>query len=126
MLRCAALTLSLAFVTGTVLAQVPRLFPSTALRGELSVVQPPDVLLNGRPARLSPGARIHNEENRFDVTGKLAGRKMTVHYTTAGGGQLLDVWILTASERARRPWPTSESEARTWQFDPVAQVWSRP
>ena len=60
------------------------------------------------------------------MTGTLAGRKMTVHYTTDGGGQLLDVWILTASERARRPWPTSEAEARAWQFDPVAQVWSRP
>jgi hypothetical protein len=54
-------------------AQVPATFPATALRGELVVTQPPDVLLNGKPARLAPGARIRNEDNRFEVSGALAG-----------------------------------------------------
>jgi hypothetical protein len=47
---------------------------------------PPDVLLNGKPARLAPGARIRNEDNRFEVIGALAGRKLVVHYTTDPAG----------------------------------------
>jgi hypothetical protein len=124
--RCAVALLPLAAVATVASAQVPRLFPPTALRGELAFVQPPDVLLNGQPARLAPGARVRNEENRFEVMGALAGRKQVVHFTRDAGGQLLEVWLLTPSERARQPWPTSEAQARSWQFDPVAQIWSRP
>ena len=126
MIRCAAVLLSLASLASSVPAQVPRLFPPTALRGELVFAQPPDVLLNGTPARLAPGARIRNEENRFEVMGALAGRKQVVHFTRDAGGQLLEVWLLTPSERARQPWPSNEAQAKNWQFDPVAQIWSRP
>jgi hypothetical protein len=75
-----------------------------------------------------PGARIRNEENRFEVIGTLAGRTLLVHYTTDPGGQLLEIWILTP-ERARQcPWPmTAHSPGRkAGSFDPVAQKWSRP
>lgn len=126
MLRCAALGLALLWAAPAVTAQVPRLFPPTALRGELTGVAPPDVLLNGKPARLAPGARIRNEDNRFEVMGQLAGRKLLVHYTTEGGGQLLDIWVLRPSEIANQPWPVSAEQARAWQFDPVSQRWSRP
>jgi hypothetical protein len=126
MLRCAALGLALVATTCASLAQVPRLFPPTALRGELVGVAPPDVRLNGQPARLAPGARIRNEDNRFEVMGHLSGRTLVVHYTTDAGGQLLDIWILRPSERANQPWPTTPEQARRWTFDPVAQTWSRP
>jgi hypothetical protein len=126
--RCAALALSLALLLGAAAApaQVTRLFPPTALRGELTGVAPPDVLVDGKPARLAPGARIRNEENRFEVTGQLAGRKLLVHYTTDAGGQLLDIWILRPSEIANQPWPKTREEAAGWRFDPIAQTWSRP
>ena len=52
-----------------------RSFPATALRGELTVLQPPEVLLNGRPARLSPGARIRGENNLMMVSGALANQR---------------------------------------------------
>ena len=126
MIRCAALGLSALLFSSAVAAQVPRLFPPTALRGELTGTAPPDVLLNGKPARLAPGARIRNEDNRFEVMGQIAGRKLVVNYTLDAGGQLLDVWILTASERARQPWPVTPAQAQSWQFDPIAQIWSRP
>ena len=126
MIRCAALGLSALLFSSAVAAQVPRLFPPTALRGELTGTAPPDVLLNGKPARLAPGARIRNEDNRFEVMGQIAGRKLVVNYTFDAGGQLLDVWILTASERARQPWPVTPAQAQSWQFDPIAQIWSRP
>jgi hypothetical protein len=126
MYRCAALGLAGLAFASAVAAQVPRLFPPQALRGELSGTAPPDVLLNGNPARLAPGARVRNEENRFEVIGTLSGRKLVVHYTVDAGGQLLDIWILTPSERANQPWPTTPEQARAWQFDPIAQKWVRP
>lgn len=126
MTRCAALGLSALLFSSAIAAQVPRLFPPTALRGEVTGTAPPDVLLNGKPARLAPGARIRNEDNRFEVIGQLAGRKLVVHYTLDPGGQLLDIWVLTPSERANQPWPATPAQAQSWQFDPVAQKWVKP
>jgi hypothetical protein len=126
MTRCAALGLMALLFSSAVAAQVPRLFPPTAQRGELVGTAPPDVQLNGKTARLAPGARIRNEQNRFEVIGSLAGGKWLVHYTTDPGGQLLDIWILTPSERANQPWPVTTAQAQNWQFDPVAQKWSKP
>jgi hypothetical protein len=107
-------------------AQAPRNFPSTALRGELVVVAPPEVLVNGQPARLAPGARIRGENNLLQVSASLAGQRRTVHYTRDLSGALLDVWVLTPAERANEPWPTTPAEAATWRFDIGAQRWSRP
>ena len=126
MLRCVALGLAALAISTAVTAQVPRLFPAQALRGVLIGSAPPDVLLNGKPARLAPGARIRNVENRFEVSGVLAGGKWVVHYTTDPGGQLLDIWILSASERANQPWPVTPAQAQSWQFDPAAQKWVKP
>ena len=105
---------------------MPRNFPATALRGEIVGSQPPELLLNGRPARLSPGARIRDEANLLQVSGVLAGQRLVVHYTVDLSGQVSEVWILTVAERARRPWPTTPEQAAAWTFDPVAQVWTRP
>lgn len=124
MFRCAALSLLLALVLPAFAQQRP--FPANALRGELVVEQPPAVLLNGKPARLAPGARIRGDNNLMLVSGALAGRKWVVHYTVDPYGLLLDVWVLTPQELARRPWPTTPAEAASWRFDPSAQVWSRP
>jgi len=33
---------------------------------------------------------------------------------------------LTAEEAARKPWPVNPTEAQSWVFDPVAQVWAKP
>jgi len=125
--RCVAWALAaLAFVTTAAPAQAQRLFPPQALRGVLTGTAPPDVQLNGNAARLAPGARIRNEDNRFEVIGTLAGRKLVVHYTTDPGGQLLDIWILTAAELANDPWPTSAAQAQAWTFDLVSQKWTKP
>jgi hypothetical protein len=132
MLRCATfrllapLLLLAAFIAGPAGAQQPRNFPATALRGELAVLQPPEVLLNGRPARLSPGVRVRGENNLMVVTGALVNQRLVVHYTTDISGLVSEVWILTAGERARGPWPTTREQAAAWAFDPVAQTWTRP
>jgi len=124
MLRCvplAAFALALAMPAA---AQDVRKFPAAALRGEVVVTQPPALLLNGQPARLSPGARIHSAGNLLQVSGAIAGQRLLVHYTLDAGGLLQEVWVLTAAEAARRPWPATPQQAATWAFDPGAQVWS--
>jgi hypothetical protein len=132
MLRCAlaaaaAPALLTALLTALpAAAQAPRNFPANALRGELVVVAPPEVLVNGQPARLAPGARIRGENNLLQVSGSLAGQRWLVHYTRDLSGALLDVWVLTPVERANQPWPVTPAEAATWRFDIGAQRWSRP
>jgi hypothetical protein len=113
--------------TGAVQAQqMRRPFPATALRGEIAVQQPPALLLNGRPARLAPGARIRGADNLMMTTAMLAGQRLTVHYTLDNAGELAEIWLLTAAERARVPWPATPEQAATWRFDPLAQTWTRP
>ncbi|MBT9490219.1 MAG: hypothetical protein IV093_22160 [Rubrivivax sp.] len=126
--RCAAVVLAVAVLACAALPAVAqqRNFPANALRGELLIQQPPDVTLNGQPARLAPGARIRGDNNLLVLSGALAGQKLTVHYTVDSYGLLLNVWLLGAEERARQPWPRNAAEAASWRFDPVAQTWSKP
>lgn len=107
-------------------AQVARQFPADALRGQIAFGQPPEALLNGKPVRLAPGARIRGQDNMLVLSASLVGQKGLVHYTVDVNGQLRDLWILRADEIARQPWPTTPQQAAQWSFDPIAQVWTRP
>ncbi|MCV2369977.1 hypothetical protein [Roseateles oligotrophus] len=104
-------------------AQTHRPFPAQALRGELVVLQTPDVSLNGVAARLAPGARVRGDNNLLQQPAALSGEKLTVHYTLDPSGLLMDVWVLNPVELANKPWPRSPQEAETWSFDQAAQVW---
>jgi hypothetical protein len=129
MLRCvtAGLCAGLVVCSAPAAAQVHRNFPAQALRGELVVTAPPDASLNGRPVRLAPGARIRGDDNLLATPASLSGRKLVVHYTLEQTtGLLMDVWVLNATERARKPWPVNAEQARAWTFDPAGQTWSRP
>ena len=124
MQRCViALLLALAVALP---AHAQRLFQATALRGELVVTQPPEVLLNGKPARLAPGARIRDALNMIQLSGSLLGQRLTVNYTLDPTGLVRDAWILTEAERARSPWPTTTEQAQSWVFDSTQQTWSKP
>ncbi len=126
MLRCAS-SLTLACVLALPLAaQAQRTFTAKALRGEVVFGTPPEITLNGKAARLAPGARIRDENNMLHLPGSLAGKKFVVNYTTEFEGMLLDLWILSRSEMTRKPWPTTEKEALAWQFNPDAQAWTKP
>jgi hypothetical protein len=106
--------------------QMQRSFPATALRGELRITQPPDALLNGQPVRLAPGTRIRDQRNLLALSATLVGQPLPVHYTLDPGGLLMDIWVLTPTEQARKPWPETPAQARGWQFNPSTQTWSRP
>ena len=128
MTRCALAALGLSLLLGAAApaAAQSRPFPATALRGELVVTAPPEVALNRQPARLAPGARIRDGQNRILLSGQVVGQKLLVNYTRDLQGQLLDVWVLNAEEAARKPWPTTPAEAAAWRFDAGAQTWSKP
>ena len=110
----AALTLStgLALASLAVQAQpqddeasllVTRDLPKAALLGRLLVQQPPDVMLNGQPARLAPGVRIRDENNQIAMSGALMGQAFPVKYLLDSSGLVSQAWILTADEvRASR------------------------
>ena len=124
MLRC--VTALVVTIAAALPAQAQRVFQGNALRGELVVTQPPEARLNGKPVRLSPGARIRNTRNMIQLSGTLIGQTLPVHYTLDGAGELRDVWILTEAELARKPWPTTSEQAQTWVFDSTMQRWSKP
>lgn len=124
MLRCVTLVAAVVAALPAV-AQIQRNFPANALRGEFVVVQPPEVRLNGKPARLAPGSRIRSQNNMLEMSGALVGQRWIVHYTRDTNGDLFDVWLLTDAEAARKPWPVNEAQAQAWAFDPVGQTWSR-
>lgn len=126
MYRCLALAMALSGLHAAAPAQVQRNFPATALRGEIVVVSPPEITLNGRPSRLSPGSRIRGQDNMLTMSGAIVGRRLIVNYTTDLGGSVHDVWVLRPEEVRMRPWPRTAAEAAEWIFDPVAQTWSRP
>jgi hypothetical protein len=107
-------------------AQMQRNFTDKALRGEVAFGAPPQVTLDGKPARLAPGARVRDANNLLVVPSALAGRRAVVNYTTELEGMLLDVWILTPAEAARKPWPRTQKQAQEWTFDFNAQTWTEP
>lgn len=88
-------------------ADLPRSPPIAALaqRGILRVVQPPEALLNGQPARLAPGARIRDRNNLLVVSGALLDQDVLVRYTVDTLGLIHEVWVLTDAEAAQ-PAPT--------------------
>ena len=106
------------------IAQVQRNFPADALRGALVVGDPPEITLNNRPARLSPGARIRGQNNMLAMSGSLAGQRLLVNYSFDMNGHVKDVWILTPAEASRKPWPSTPEEAARWEFDAAAQTWT--
>ena len=137
MFRCrsspAAIAAPVALVVVTLVAALPaqaqqfqRSFPQNALRGEITVTQPPELLLNGAPARLAPGARIKGGNNLLVMSGAIIGQTLPVHYTIDTYGLVKDVWLLREDELARKPWPRTAEEAARWIFDPVGQTWAKP
>lgn len=123
--RCAiaALFAAAAVSLSSAHAQTHRPFTPQTLRGELVVQQSPDVTLNGKPARLAPGARLRSDSHMLLPPGSVAGQKLTVHYTQDINGLLMDVWVLNAAELANKTWPRTAQEAASWAFEPATQTW---
>ena len=85
--RCAFALLAAIVLSAPAHAQ--RVFENNALRGELVLKAPPEALLNGKPARLSPGVRIRNQQNLIQLSGSLLDQRLVadLHDHAVGNGQ---------------------------------------
>ena len=79
-----------------------RPFPSHALRAALVVTQTPSITIDGKPERLSPGARIYGANNMLVMSSALTGQPLLVNFVREPIGLVHQVWILTEAE-ARLP-----------------------
>ncbi|HQS30736.1 MAG: hypothetical protein B7X59_07100 [Polaromonas sp. 39-63-203] len=85
-------------------APVVREFPKTALRGEMVVLAPPEISMDGKPDRLAPGARLRDSANLLVLTGQVINQKLTVNYLRDNMGLVQQVWILSEAEaELKRP-----------------------
>ena len=79
-------------------------FPTNALRGTLRVTMPPEITLDGKTDRLSPGARIRDQQNQLVLSAGLINQPLVVNYLRDNIGQVQQVWVLTRDEAAlKRP-----------------------
>ena len=97
-LAAAALALGLLVGSSAHAQSVQRPFPKEALRGTLTVVQPPYVQMDDRTTRLAPGARIRGTDNNLMRPAALVKQELTVNYTMDRKGQVQEVWVLTEQE----------------------------
>ena len=86
----------------TIGAEAGRQFPPTAQRGKMQVVQGADILIDGKPERLSPGARIRGPQNNLVMTGAIIGQELVVNFVRDPYGNLHQVWLLTALEAKQK------------------------
>lgn len=126
--RLALLTaLTVAIATSVCSQELAREFPLTALRGVVAFNGPPAVTLNGAPALLAPGARLHGTDNLLVLPTTLTGSSHTVHYTIEDTtGMIKELWILREAERKTKPWPKTVEERQAWNFNPATQTWTKP
>ncbi|MDE2416419.1 MAG: hypothetical protein KGN32_01305 [Burkholderiales bacterium] len=96
--------------TGTASVAV-RTFPPKAVRGTLVVVAPPQVLLNNKVDRLSPGARIRGANGMLVLSASLIGQILPVMTLRESQGMLHEVWVLTDVEARLLPAAPSYSFA---------------
>ena len=103
-LLSALLVLAASSATAQDFKPAVRQFPPAALRGEMVVVAPPDITLDGKADRLSPGSRIRGTDNLLVMSGALVNQKVVVNYLRERAGNVHEVWILNAEEaRLKRP-----------------------
>ena len=55
-------------------------FPKNALRGQMVVLAPPEISMDGKPDRLAPGARLRDSSNLLVLTGQVINQNLTVNY----------------------------------------------
>jgi hypothetical protein len=93
-----------------------RNFPTGTLRGKLLILNAPEILLDGQPDRLSPGARIRSAQNMLVMVGAIQGEKFLVNYTRDPAGLVSQVWILTPQEATAERETAEHPFLNFWPF----------
>jgi hypothetical protein len=100
MKRCLhVLLICLAFIGGAVLAQgIQRSAPKDVSLARMAVTAAPEVTLDDKPDRLSPGARIRDLNNMLVLSAGITGKTFPVVYRRDSAGLVHEVWQLTEEE----------------------------
>ena len=75
--------------------------PKDVVHGYLTVTAPPQITLDGKSDRLSPGARIRGINNMLLLSGSVVGQKLPVVYRRDAAGLVHEVWVLTPEEDSK-------------------------
>jgi hypothetical protein len=59
---------------------------------------PPEITVDGKADRLSPGSRIRDRDNRIVMPASLAGQTVYTVYRRDAMGLVHEVWLLSAEE----------------------------
>src|SRR3954464_1108485 len=76
-------------------SQVGRQAPADVTPAVMTVTAPPEITLNGKPDRLSPGARIRDTRNLVLLSGSVVGQQLPVVFRREAAGLVHEVWVLT-------------------------------
>ena len=79
-----------------------RKFPANALRGKLQVMQAPEIWIDGKPERLSPGSRIRDPQQRLVMSGSITGMELIVNFVRNPTGEVHEIWILNELEAKQK------------------------
>ena len=90
-----------------------RNFPAAALRGEMVVLTPQTITMDGKDDRLSPGSRIHGVNNMLVLSGTIINQPLMVNYVRENMGMVHEVWILN-SEEIKQKRPNTKSSWFSW------------
>ena len=72
--------------------------PPNGQRGQLVVVAPPAVTINGQAMRLSPGVRVHGTAEHYVMISSLVGQSLAVNYSLDAMHQVREIWLLRDEE----------------------------
>jgi hypothetical protein len=78
-----------------------RTLPQDTERGVIRHIEGVDVTVDGKRARLAPGATIRNRDNLIIVPTALPEEGARAEYVLDAQGMIFRVWLLTAEEAAR-------------------------
>ena len=93
------LLICLALVAGSAFAQgLQRSAPKDVVLARIAVTAPPEITVDGKPDRLSPGARIRDLNNMLVLSASIVNKPMPVVYRRDAAGLVHEVWQLTEEE----------------------------
>ena len=100
-IRMAASVVALGVAASLALAQ-QRMVPISpkAKRADITFDGTPDILVNGKVARLAPGVRIQDRNNMLALPGGLQGTVTVKYLLEETTGNVIAIWILTDDEIA--------------------------
>ena len=80
-----------------------RNFPQNAKRGEMKAFQYPYMKIGDKTLHMSAGSRIYNEQNFIIMPSSLQKQTGQILFSTDIGGEISEVWLLTAEEARKLP-----------------------